>query len=87
MAATSALEFSWLIFCIYLLVAGRLESAQWLAILFIALSAAAIVCIVVTDPHGYKKPPEEVRVPTITAYIGGLFGAAYAIAALVFLAI
>lgn len=85
-AASSALEFGWAVFCVYLLVTGRLEFARWLAIMFLAYIPVAILVSVRADPGLFTRTPETVRVPKVVAWTGGMFGAAYAAGALVLLA-
>lgn len=85
-AATSAVEFAWAVFCVYLLVTGRLEFARWLAIMFLAFIPVAIVITILADPDWFKRPSDTVRVPRRVAWLGGVFGAAYAAAALFLLA-
>lgn len=82
---TSAVEFLWTILCLYLLAAGRLEASRWLAIVFIAYIPVSIMVSVLADRTILDKPPDAMRVPKVVAYMGGLFGATYAIAALYFL--
>ena len=85
-AASSALEFAWAVFCVYLLVTGRLEFARWLAIMFLAYIPVAIFVSIRADPDLFTRTPENVRVPKVVAWMGGAFGAAYAAGALVLLA-
>jgi hypothetical protein len=82
---TSAVEFLWAILCLYLLAAGRLEASRWLAIMFIAYIPVSSIVSILADRTILDKPPDAIRVPKVVAYMGGLFGAAYAIAALSFL--
>lgn len=84
----SGAEFLWTLFGLYLLVTGRLESARWLGIMFLAYIPVAIVVGMVADPRLIKDPPppEALRVPRAGIYLGGFFGVSYAIAALAFLA-
>lgn len=85
-AATSTVEFAWAVFCVYLLVTGRLEFARWLAIMFLAFIPVAIVVGILADLDWFKHPSDTVRVPRSVAWLGGVFGAAYAAAALFLLA-
>ncbi len=85
-AASSALEFVWVVFCVYLLVTGRLEYARWLAMMFLVYFPVAIFVSMRTDPDLFRRTPETLRVPKVVAWMGGAFGAAYALGALVLLA-
>lgn len=85
-AATSTVEFAWAVFCVYLLVTGRLEFARWLAIMFLAYIPVAIVIGILADLEWFKRPSDTVRVPRSVAWMGGAFGAAYAAASLILLA-
>ena len=85
-AATSTVEFAWAVFCVYLLVTDRLEFARWLAIMFLAFIPVAIVVGILADLDWFKRPSDTVRVPRSVAWLGGVFGAAYAAAALFLLA-
>lgn len=85
-AATSTVEFAWAVFCVYLLVTGRLEFARWLAIMFLAYIPVGIVVGIRADPDLHTRTPDTIRVPGSVAWLGGVFGAAYAAAALVLLA-
>lgn len=85
-AATSTVEFAWAVFCVYLLVAGRLEFARWLAIMFLAYIPIGIIVGIRADPDLHTRTPDTIRVPTSVAWLGGAFGAAYATAALFLLA-
>jgi hypothetical protein len=67
-------------------VTGRLEFARWLAIMFLAYIPVGIVVSICADPGLFTRTPETVRVPKVSAWMGGAFGAAYAAGALVLLA-
>ena len=82
---TSAIEFLWMIFAIFLLVTRSLDSAHWLAIMFLVNLAIAAVAIPLFDPDLFRREPADVRVPKPLIWLGGLVGAVYASAALAFL--
>lgn len=82
---TSAIEFLWTLFALFLLVTGRLDSARWLAIMLLVYSPIAILAAFLLDPEDFKRTSSEMRAPKAGAWLGGLFGALYASAALVFL--
>ncbi|MGK2935921.1 MAG: hypothetical protein ACSLFE_11870 [Gemmatimonadaceae bacterium] len=85
-AATSTIEFAWAVFCVYLLVTGRLEFARWLAIMYLAYIPVEIAVGFRADPDVHTRTPDTFRVPGSVAWLGGVFGGAYAAAALLFLA-
>ena len=85
-AASSSLEFVWAVFCMYLLVAGRLELARWLAIMFLAYIPIGIIVGIRVGPDPRTSTPDTIRVPKSVAWMGGTFGVAFAALALFFLA-
>lgn len=85
-AVSSALEFAWAVFCVYLTFADRLEFSRWLAIMFLAYIPVAIFVCVRADPDLFTRAPEPLRVPKVVPWMGGAFGAACALGALVLLA-
>lgn len=88
--ATSTIEFVWAVFCAYLLVTGRVEFARWLAITFLAYMVVGTIIGGVIGYHmGRHSPPTAPELdpfPIRYAWIGGVFGAAFAAAALYLLA-
>lgn len=83
---SSAVEFLWTLFAVYVLVTGRLDSARWLAIMLLAYSVMASIAAFMLDPQLREGPPPDgFRVPKVGAWISGLFGALYASAAAMFL--
>ena len=89
-AATSTVEFAWAVFCAYLLVTGRLEFARWLAITFLVyMVGGAIIAGAIGYHMGRHSPPTTTELdpfPIRYAWVGGVFGAAFAAAALFLLA-
>ena len=85
-AVTSAVEFLWAVFCVYLLVTASLEFSRWLAIMFLAYIPIGIIVGIRASPDLRTSTPDTLQVPRSVASLGGMFGAAYAIAALVAIA-
>ena len=83
---SSSVEFVWTLFCVYLLVTGGLEFSRWLAIMFLAYIPVGVIVGIRADPNLDTITPDSIRVPRSVALFGGVFGAVYATAALVFLA-
>ena len=89
-AVTSTIEFAWAVFCVYMLVTGRLEFSRWLAITFLVYMVGGTIIGGAIGyhmgRHSHPTTPELDPFPIRYVWVGGVFGAAFAAASLFLLA-
>jgi uncharacterized membrane protein len=78
----SIFEYLWAVLCLFILTSDHIVSSRWLAIAFLAYFPAVFAIAFLASPRIFTNQTGMVRIPMMSVYFSGLFGACYAIACL-----